>query len=366
MDRDIGIASKLTSIGVSELPPPEYGKNGWPWTENSQFDIKAQYETFEWPKISIITPSFNQGPFIEETIRSVLLQNYPNLEYIVVDGGSTDETLHILKKYANFIRWISEPDEGQTDAINKGIMMSSGEIIAYINSDDLYEPGSFGIISDLFSANPDITMIYGDITHINEKSEYIEYCKTGEIDIESYLMGIPYLPQPSVFFRRDVIRKIGYFDKTLHLAMDYDYWLKIFFNFKAMYYPRGFAKARIYPEAKSSSMNYKYLDERLRILKQVFLTNRLESSQKKKVFAYVHFVGALVYLKYGFFTKGIKHLVTSLSMDYHYLFNPHLYWAMVEILLGFSLSGKIKPRIKSLFHVNGEPDSGLYYYPQGR
>ena len=143
--------------------------------------------------------------------------------------------------------------------------------------------------------------------------------------------------------------------------MDYDYWLKIFLNFKVMYYPQCLARARIYPEAKSSALNYKYLDERLHILDEVFSANHLESL-RKKVFAYVHFVGALVYLKYGFYDKGIRHLLTSIWMDYYYAFNPHLYWAMVEIILGDDSAAKIKPRLKSIFQRDNNSKVGLDYF----
>ena len=123
---------------LSELPPPPSGKTGWPWTEESRRLPNQMPSGCPWPRISVVTPSFNQGKFIEETIRSVLLQGYPNLEYLMIDGGSTDNSVEIIKKYSPWLTyWVSEPDDGQSDAINRGLKMSSGDFATWINSDDL-------------------------------------------------------------------------------------------------------------------------------------------------------------------------------------------------------------------------------------
>jgi len=118
---------------LADLPPAPTGRSGWPWTEASP----SVPDDGPWPTVSVITPSFNQAPFIEETIRSVLLQSYPALEYLIVDGGSRDGTVEILRRYDPWLRWISEPDRGQTDAINKGLRLATGDILAYLNADEL-------------------------------------------------------------------------------------------------------------------------------------------------------------------------------------------------------------------------------------
>src|SRR5262245_43472888 len=126
---------------LAELPPPPSAKTGWPWTEESRRLSNRTTEDRAWPRISVVTPSFNQGKFIEETIRSILLQGYPNLEYIVIDGGSTDNSLEVIKRYSPWLSyWVSEKDRWQSHAINKGMSHATGDIVAWLNSDDLYLP----------------------------------------------------------------------------------------------------------------------------------------------------------------------------------------------------------------------------------
>lgn len=138
----------------SVYPPAPSDKVGWPWDSQLPELSAVMNDGRDWPKISIVTPSYNQGQFIEETIRSVLLQGYPNLEYIVIDGGSTDNSLEIIQKYEPWLRyWISEPDEGQADAIHKGFQRASGDLLAWQNSDDFYQLGAFQRIAEFFLGN---------------------------------------------------------------------------------------------------------------------------------------------------------------------------------------------------------------------
>lgn len=179
-------------------------------------------------KVSIITPSYNQGQFIERTILSVLEQDYPNIEYIVMDGGSTDNTVEILKKYEDRLIWKSEPDKGQSDAINKGWRMATGEIIAWINSDDTYQPGAIRIVANYFFNHPKVDAVFGDGGRIDESDKKIGVFKAGPVNLRRWLYhGEIYVSQPSTFFRRSVIDRIGLLDPTLHLNMDHDYWIRM-------------------------------------------------------------------------------------------------------------------------------------------
>jgi glycosyltransferase involved in cell wall biosynthesis len=179
------------------------------------------------PKISIIVPSFNQGAFLERTILSIINQNYPDLELIVIDGGSTDESLATIKKYEKYIAyWVSEKDRGQSDALNKGFKMAKGEIAAYQNSDDVYLPGSFEKVIGLFRQSPRAEIIYGNRFDIDKDDKIIGksiFTKFSPLILE--YEGIV-LGSQSTFWRTEVFSKIGYFDENLHLAMDYDFFLR--------------------------------------------------------------------------------------------------------------------------------------------
>jgi|GEM_PF-563934 len=339
-------------LQYSNVPPPSDGKTSLLWREISLDYDTRDNEKYNRPCISIITPSYNQGQFIEETIRSVLSQNYPNLEYVVIDGASTDNTVSILQKYSGSLIWISEPDNGQTDAINKGLRMSTGEIVAYLNSDDVYNEGTFKKIVDVFESNPDIDMVYGDIIHIDQDSSFIETCRADNFNLQKYLMGMFYIPQPTVFFRKKVIDNIGYFDDSLHLAMDYDYWLRIIMYFKTMYIPDTLAMARIYKDAKSSRLDYRYLDERIYILKKMFRDHPDLDYDKQKLFAYTFFMGALTSLRKFKFIEAFKYVLLAGKYDLHYLYNPHMFFACVELFLGEKISNSVKPFFKSIYTKN--------------
>jgi len=225
-------------------------------------------------KISIITPSYNQADFIERTIQSVLNQNYPDLEYIVMDGGSTDGTLEILKKYSDRIIWKSEKDKGQSDAINKGLKMATSDIIAYINSDDTYEPETFQRVADFFKHNPNSKWISGKCRIINEKDQEIRRPITTykNLFLKRYsyrkLLAENFISQPATFWKRELLDEIGFFNEKENFCMDYEYWLRI-----GKKYPLGIineylANFRYYQNSKSGSVNKKQFLDELRLAKK--------------------------------------------------------------------------------------------------
>lgn len=212
------------------------------------------------PKISIVTPSFEQGSFIGETIQSVLDQQYPNFEHIVVDAGSRDKTVEILKEHPH-LRWVSEADLGQSHAINKGLLMSTGEIVAYLNSDDAYRPGAFSAVARFFQEHPDVQIVAGDCSYINEHSETTGHLKARLDNIEGLIRYWGWdkwycLPQQSVFMRRSLLTQIGLFDVSLHMAMDYDMWLRAAKVSKIAILPQTLAAFRLCPNTKTTSKTH--------------------------------------------------------------------------------------------------------------
>jgi glycosyltransferase involved in cell wall biosynthesis len=211
------------------------------------------------PKITIITPSFNQGKFIERTIKSVLDQDYPNLEYLVMDGGSSDETIDILKKYEPRLTWISEKDKGQADAINKGIKMSTGDIVAYLNSDDIYEPYTLREVAQYFTQHAGTMWLTGKCRIIDKEDReargMITHYKNFLLRHYSYNMLLVTNPisQPATFWRRSAINEFGLFNVNEHLVMDYDYWLRIGKKYPLAVLNKYLASFRVYASSKTSS-----------------------------------------------------------------------------------------------------------------
>ncbi len=234
--------------------------------------------------ISVITPSYNQGEYIEKTIQSVLNQGIRDVEYVVVDGGSRDETLTILKRYESRLRWVSEKDNGQADAINKGIRASSGEIVAYLNSDDVYYPGALAAVRRFFEKYPKTQVVYGDADHIDSNGNVIEAYYTEDWDYNR-LKEVCFLCQPSVFFRRSVTERVGLFDMGLKYCMDYEYWLRLGAITPFVRLRKKLAGSRMYGENKT-------LGSRIAVHREIndMLRRRIGNVPERWIFNYAHAV----------------------------------------------------------------------------
>ena len=221
-----------------------------------------KYSLHIYPKITIVTPSLNQGQFIEKTIQSILSQDYPNLEYIVMDGGSSDDTLTILKAYSDQLKWISEKDNGQTDAINKGLRMADGDIVGYLNADDLLLPGTLSRVAQTFVDVPDAMWVTGQCRIIDEENKDIRRLITVyknawlRFRSRSSLLITDYISQPSTFWRTSILSELGYLEEKLHYAMDYEYWLRLYSNYPPIFIPEYLAAFRIHTQSKNTNAGH--------------------------------------------------------------------------------------------------------------
>jgi glycosyltransferase involved in cell wall biosynthesis len=218
------------------------------------------------PLVSIITPSFNQASYLEQTLRSVLEQDYPRIEYTVIDGASTDGSVEIIKKYVvRLAHWISEKDSGQAEAINKGLVRATGEIIAWLNSDDYYLPGAISAAVKVFEENRDVVMVYGDMLAVDENGQTINTLKYKQLSLED-LLCFQIIGQPSVFFRREVYEVIGGLDTTFHFLLDHQYWIRIAQQGKTLHVDQTWAAARYHAKAKNRAKASEFGREAFRIL----------------------------------------------------------------------------------------------------
>ena len=220
---------------LDELPEPPKGKIGWPWTEESGRLPDTTFEGKPWPRISIVTPSFNQGQFIEETIRSILLQGYPALEYLILDGGSTDNSVEIIKKYSPWLSyWVSEPDAGQSDSINRGLKRVSGDFATWINSDDLLCKNALVEHASRIGFAPD-TVYVGNCIYIDETGKALSLHR-GRVQSLEDLVRVNkvwngargHIVQPEVLFPHELFLAVGGLDCNNHFTMDFDLWGKFF------------------------------------------------------------------------------------------------------------------------------------------
>jgi glycosyltransferase involved in cell wall biosynthesis len=226
---------------------------GWPW--NNETDPSIYVKEIKWPSISIVVPSFNQGIFIEETIRSVLLQNYPLLELIVIDGGSSDDSVDVIKKYETYItHWVSEPDKGQSHAINKGFNLATGEIINWLNSDDLLEKDALYHLALAFLKNPSEVFIYGQFVEFNEHGQ-LPYKPLPSDDLpRRYYYDFPYA-QPSAFFKKKILDEIGPIDEDFQFSMDLDLYVRIACKHSILKIDNVLSRFRWHAKSKSTNLS---------------------------------------------------------------------------------------------------------------
>jgi glycosyltransferase involved in cell wall biosynthesis len=239
-------------------------------------------------KVSIVTPSYNQGQFIERTLQSVAIQTGAEIEHVVFDGGSSDNTVQILKAFTPPVRWVSKRDKGQTDAVNQGIQATDGEIIGWLNSDDIYYPGAVARVVAYFAAHPEIDVVYGMADHIDREDHAFEAYPTEPWNIER-LLETCFICQPALFFRRRVVEQHGLLNESLNYCMDYEYWLRLGkAGVRFGYLEEKLAGSRLYADTKT-------LGARVRVHKEIndMLKNHLGRVPDRWLFNYAHVLAAM-------------------------------------------------------------------------
>jgi len=218
------------------------------------------------PLVSIVTPSYNQAAYLEETILSVLNQDYESIQYIIIDGSSSDGSVAIIKKYEGRIsHWISEKDRGQTDAINKGFALAEGEIISWLNSDDTLHPNAVSEVVQYLIKNPDIGLVYGDTNYIDENSNLIGKFPAAQTSLKKLKRGYVHIPQQASFFRKSLWDQVGPLDPNFFFAMDYDLWVRLASISRIIYLPRVWANFRLHTDAKTISADDRCWPEMLKV-----------------------------------------------------------------------------------------------------
>ncbi len=217
------------------------------------------------PLVSVVTPSFNQAHYLETTIRSVLGQDYPRLEYLIVDGGSSDGSVEIIRRYADRLAWwVSEPDRGQADGINKGLRRARGDIVAWLNSDDAYAPGAVRAAVTAFQKHPEAGLVFGNALSSDAEGRPFHALTAGNWGLDA-LMTFHILTQPAVFMRREVAAAAGFLDDDFHFLLDHRLWLKMAVRAPLVHVPQVWAFARYHAEAKNAAQAGKFGEEALRL-----------------------------------------------------------------------------------------------------
>ena len=263
------IESLQSALSRIEEPPPPPVDPPEPWVQPSP-EGEAERLRSRRSRVSVITPSYNQARFLEQAIRSVLDQGYADLEYIVVDGGSTDGSVDIIRRYADRLAfWVSEPDRGQANAVNKGMSHVTGDIVGWVNSDDFYYPGAIAAAVDAFAADPTPGFAYGQGNRVDERGALIErFAFTRPFDVDALAHGIDYILQPTVFMRRGALAEVEPIDVTLQWTLDWDLWIRLGRQFPARMIDHLTAASREYESTKTLSGGFERMEEIRRVVRR--------------------------------------------------------------------------------------------------
>jgi glycosyltransferase involved in cell wall biosynthesis len=296
------------------------------------------------PLVSIVTPSYNQAAFLEQTIQSVLGQEGASIEYLIVDGGSTDGSVEIIRKYADRLAWwVSERDAGQAEAINKGLQRAKGEIVGWLNSDDLYLPGAIAQAVAAFKAHPEAGLVFGDAVTIDPADREIGRLAFGDWGLDE-LLGFRIICQPAVFMRGAVLEQAGYLDPSYHYLLDHQLWLRIARLSPIYHVPQVWAQARHHPGAKNVAQPEGFSQETLRLLAwmetQPDLASRM-AANRRRIEAGAYRLSARYLLDGGLPGRALRDYGRALRRNPGYALQHwhRMLYAVLSLLGGRKLAG---------------------------
>jgi hypothetical protein len=289
---------------LSELPAPPAGKSGWPWTEASP---PLELPPAGLPKISIVTPSYNQGQYLEETIRSVLLQGYPNLEYIIMDGGSRDDSVAIIRKYEPWIAsWTSAKDGGQPDAINQGWARATGEVKAWLNSDDWFHPGVLAQVAKLFQESPALDWVSGQVDNCWSAAEVVKRHDPHIPTLAECLGRHNYgMHQPGMFWRSHLLERTGPLDTGLQYSFCHDFWARmLLLKPEARCVARPWTFFRLHEKSKTCSGKHIFLEQDWQVFERY--QQQLSPADRRQARAWLQAYAAdqMLDVAYGLLARG--------------------------------------------------------------
>ena len=299
--------------------PPAADLRGWPWEVPA--DAGAEAAAGDAPPVSVVIPSYNQGIYIEETIRSIILQGYPNVEIIVIDGGSTDRTVEVLKKYEPWLaHWVSEKDGGQANAINKGLAVARGEIVTWLNSDDLLLPGALRRLARAYRQNPG-TFFVSPVEHFldgTDKSRVFEPRNVSHRELVEFWSGRVRWNDPGTFYTREVLETVGRIDESYRYSFDYEFVLRVSKRFEPTYLPEPTTRFRVHAASKTVSEGGRFIYETARASQAYWGgAGAVDRAGFRRYFAVTMFRNAVVsarrspaaalgYLRQGFATDALR------------------------------------------------------------
>lgn len=351
---------------LTELPSPPLGKTGWPWTEETPQLLDTMPDGRPWPRVSIVTPSYNQGQFIEESIRSVLLQGYPDLEFLIIDGASTDGSVDIIRKYGPWLAyWMSEPDRGQSHAINIGLERSTGRLFNWHNADDVLTPNSLATTAAAAVRYPSASYVHGYRIVIDSQSnvlcdtKHTLGCKTDFVpELTRSVSNLKGGCQPGCLMDQTLVVELGMVDEDLHYIMDVDLTLRLALVRPPLYIGHPVVYSRVYPDVKSCSWNAQRAKERLILARKLFSRTDLPPAVwelRREAFAAAHRFAWRCYAEAKMYRSALWHVLHDI------FYSPRGGWGTRRAIL-YKLDSLKQEKVLAILCSGAESPGRFYHY----